>query len=157
MAFSVFISYSTKDLRTAQALLAWVKHAGAVGFLAEYSVAPGRPLATDIVKAIKDCDLFLLLWSTNAQGSEWVPQEIGIAKGAEKQILPVLLQSGLSLSGFLKDLKYLALYKNPKEQVKVLRAHIAELVSKKTGDAIAAGFILGGLAALLLGGKGGSN
>ncbi len=41
MAFSVFISYSTKDLTNAEHLRDSVRAARATPFLAEYSVAPG--------------------------------------------------------------------------------------------------------------------
>ena len=117
MAYSVFISYSTRDLTVATNLQEWINYAGATAFLAEYSVIPGTSLAENIIRAIKGCDLFVLLWSHNARGSEWVPQEIGIAKGAGKPIMPVVLHDGLELPGFIKDLKYLALYKDPQAAV----------------------------------------
>src|SRR5260370_39536672 len=68
MGYSVFISYSTRDLPTANSLREWITYAGAQAFLAEYSVEPGRPLADDIIQAIRGRDLFLLLWSHNARG-----------------------------------------------------------------------------------------
>src|SRR3989337_1599362 len=113
MPFSVFISYSTSDLANATVLSGWVTAAGAKPFLAEYSLAPGRALAADIVTAIQNCDLFLLLWTGSARNSEWVPQEIGIAKGAAKPIMPVVLQRGLDLPGLLKVLKFPARRKYP--------------------------------------------
>jgi len=40
-----------------------------------------------------------LLWSKNAQASEWVSQEIGTAHGSQKPILPFVLEQGLALPG----------------------------------------------------------
>ena len=141
MSFSAFISYSTRDLADANALRDWVAVAGATPFLAEYSVAPGRPLAADILAAIRGCDLFLLIWSTSARESEWVPQEVGIARGAGKPILPIVLEPGLELPGFLRDLKYLAVYRDPTSSVKWLHQHVAARVKEKADTAVVMGVI----------------
>lgn len=92
MALKVFISYSTKDIQTVDFVRSILAGAPVEVFVAEYSVAPGTPLSPAIVTAIKQCNLFILLWSHNSRTSEWVPQEIGIAKGRNKQIIPVVLQ-----------------------------------------------------------------
>jgi hypothetical protein len=139
MAFSVFVSYSTRDLQTANALKSHIEHVGASAFIAEYSLAPGSPLSPDILQAIKNCDLFLLLWSSNAKTSEWVPQEIGAAKASGKAIMPVVLHAGLSLPGFINDLKYLPLYKDTQTAVDWLRGHIfSKVEAKKQSDALVA-------------------
>jgi hypothetical protein len=131
MAFSVFISYSTSDLANAKALSSWIVSAGAQPFLAAYSLEPGTPLASEIITAIRGCNLFLLLWSQNARTSEWVPQEIGIARGANKPIMPVVLEQGVELPGFIKDLKYLAVYKDPTTSIEWLYKHVSTKVQQK--------------------------
>lgn len=153
MAYSVFVSYSTRDLGTANALKAWIAHAGAQAFLAEYSVVPSAPLAAEIIRAIKQCDLFLLLWSSNARGSEWVPQEIGLAKGADKPIKPVVLHEALELPGFIRDLKYLALHKDPQAAVRWLHDHVVGRIQKKEQDRWVALGVVGAIVLVLLGGK----
>ncbi|MGH7582209.1 MAG: toll/interleukin-1 receptor domain-containing protein [Gemmatimonadales bacterium] len=149
MAFSVFISYSTKDLVHAAALQSWVASAGAQTYLAEYSLAPGRPIAAEILTAIKASDLFLLLWSANARDSEWVPQEIGVARGAEKAIIPIVLHQGLELPGFIKDLKYVEVYRDPMASVQWLRNHVGALVRKKNSDALIGMGVIGAILLLL--------
>ena len=105
MAFKVFISYSTRDLtRTAQ-VKGLLEAAGAQVFVAEYSVPSGADLAQEIIAAIRACDIFVLLWSYHAKNSEWVPQEIGIAKGCSKPVIPVVLHQSAELPGFLKGRK----------------------------------------------------
>ncbi|MCC6962537.1 MAG: toll/interleukin-1 receptor domain-containing protein [candidate division Zixibacteria bacterium] len=131
MAFSTFISYSTRDLPLANQTKVLLEQSGSHVFLAEYSVLPGSGLSAEIIRAIKNCDLFLLLWSRNSQSSEWVPQEIGIAKGADKPILPVVLDSSAKLQGFLKDLKYLPYYEDPGKALAWLHQNVFSRVKKK--------------------------
>ncbi|SYZ71949.1 TIR protein [Candidatus Zixiibacteriota bacterium] len=131
MAFKIFISYSTRDIFLANQTKALLEQTGSRVFLAEYSALPGSCLSAEITKAIRDCDLFLLLWSRNSQLSEWVPQEIGIAKGADKAILPVVLDRGVSLDGFLKDLKYLPYYEDPGKALAWLHQSVFQRVRKK--------------------------
>ncbi len=150
MAYSVFISYSTRDLATATTLQQWIEYAGATAFLAQYSAVPGTPLSEEIIRAIKGCDLFLLLWSGNARASEWVPQEIGMAKGTLKPIMPVVLHDGLELPGFIKDLKYLDLYKDPQAAVEWLHSHVVGLIKKRDSDRLVVLGVVGAIAMAFL-------
>ena len=131
MAFRVFISYSTRDM----ALVNHVKHlledSSIEVFVAEYSVSPSSPLAQNIIDAIKDCHLFIVLWGENSRTSEWVQQEIGIATSGKKPILPVLLTPGIALPGFIRDLKYLPVYDRPEEALAWLRANVFARARKK--------------------------
>lgn len=132
MVFKVFISYSTRDLtRTAQ-VKQLLEAAGAQVFVAEYSVLAGANLSQEIMKAIKSSDLFVLLWSHHARRSEWVPQEIGVAKAVNKPIIPVILHASAEVPGFLKGTKYLPLYKDPKRALSWLQRHVATKATEKT-------------------------
>jgi hypothetical protein len=102
MAYKVFVSYSTKDIPNVDALRQFLQFPEVECFVSEYAVAPGAPIATITKGAILGCDLFVLLWSKNAMASEWVSQEIGIAHGNHKPILPFVLEQGLALPGFIK-------------------------------------------------------
>lgn len=131
MAFSVFISYSTRDLQVASRTKNLLENTGSKVYLAEYSTIPGTSLSAELIKAIKGCDLFLLLWSSGSRSSEWVPQEIGIAKGSDKPILPVVLHEGIELPGFIKDLKYLPFYRDPEGALSWLQNNVFLRVQKK--------------------------
>jgi len=148
MAYTVFVSYSTRDLARATQLGELIRRARAVPYIAEYSTAPGTVLSAQIIQAIKACDLFVLLWSTESQQSEWVPQEIGVAKGANKPIMPVVLHAGLSLPGFINDLKYLPLYRDPGAALAWLQEHVFASARRKEQNE--AWVILGVGAAILL-------
>jgi hypothetical protein len=131
MAYKVFISYATKDLLIVNHVARLLKDASIEVYIAEYSALPGTDLDEDIIAAIESCDLFILLWSQNSKASEWVPQEIGIARHAKKTIIPVVLEANLNLPGFIKKLKYLPAYKNPVNQMTWLRTHVFEHARKK--------------------------
>ncbi|TXH06129.1 MAG: toll/interleukin-1 receptor domain-containing protein [Nevskiaceae bacterium] len=150
MALKVFISYSTKDIQIVDFVKSMLAGARVQVFVAEYSVAPGTPLSPAIITAIKQCDLFILLWSQNSRASEWVPQEIGIAKCEGKKIVPVVLQSNLHLPGFISDLKYLDVPKNPQGAFTWLRDNVVSQASEKQKQESAAWLAIGGALLWLL-------
>lgn len=110
--FKVFISYSTHDLKNVTELRQSLVGTGVKVFIAEHSVTASQPLSETISAAIAECDLFVLLWSANAKTSEWVPQEIGKAHSLNKTILPLVLEEGLNLPGFISGLKYLPVFRD---------------------------------------------
>jgi len=131
MSFKVFISYSTKDLEIVNKVQNILQDSQIEVFIAEYSAKPGEPLSLRIQQAIETCDIFILLWSRNSKISEWVPQEIGIAKGLSKTILPLVLNKDLNLPGFISNLKYLDATSNLQDGFNWLEIHIKNLASKK--------------------------
>lgn len=148
MAYNVFISYSTKNLHVAQWAQTTLHQPGYVEvFVAEYSVQPSQPLNQEIERAIRACDLFVLLWSHAARTSDYVPQEIGIAKGCNRTILPVVMEDGVPVPGFISDLKYLAAHKNWDGSFIWLKQFIRENANK-----LAQAKLFGALATALFGG-----
>ena len=121
MPYNVFVSYSTKDIPDVNALRASLQFPEVQVFVSEYAVGAGAPLASTIQTNIQNCDLFVLIWSKNAAGSEWVPQEIGIAHALKKPILPFVLQPDVSLPGFISGIRYVAAYQNPQQATMMLR------------------------------------
>lgn len=100
-------------------------------FLADSSVLPGEALEANIVRAIEQCDLFVLLWSVHAKGSEWVPQEIGVARGCKRPIIPIVLHESANPTGFLRGTKYLPLYRDPAKGLAWLKEHVFEAATAK--------------------------
>lgn len=117
MKFNIFISYSTKDLQQVKALEKQLSNTPINVFVADHSILPGEELTSKISEAIRGCDLFIVLWSKNAKNSDWVSQEIGKATALNKKILPLVLDRGLTLPGFLSDLKYLSVAKDPENSL----------------------------------------
>ena len=132
MEFNIFISYSTHDLQQVQMLKKQMDSTPIKVFVADHSICPGQELAPSISDAIKQCDLFVVLWSKKAKDSDWVTQEIGKATAYKKKILPLLLDEELNLPGFISGLKYLPIYKNPGKELEKARNIIkAEYDTKK--------------------------
>ncbi len=136
MSYNIFISYSSKDKELANKISDTMTNEDVVVFVADNSINFGESIPKNIEKAIKKCDLFVVLWSKNSKRSEWVQQEIGIVKGKQKPILPVVLNKGLELPAFIKELKFLAVYKNPFEAYQLLQNYIfLEAQSKEQKNA----------------------
>ena len=150
MAYKVFVSYSTKDIPNVDALRGLLQFPDVECFVSEYAVTPGAPLAPTIKAAILSCDLFVVLWSKNALASEWVSQEIGIAHGCQKPILPFVLEQGLSLPGFIKELRYVAAFQNPQQAMYSLRETVMRNSLTKQNQQALGALALGGLVLLAL-------
>jgi hypothetical protein len=148
MAYNVFISYSSKNLHIVDWMRSTLPQPGITEvFAAEYSVLPSQVLNDEIVRAIRACDLFVLLWSHDARASDYVPQEIGIAVGCNKTILPVVMEDNVPVPGFIINLKYLPAHKNWDGSFQWLTEFVHTNATKlKTAKH------LGALAATILGG-----
>jgi hypothetical protein len=152
--FKVFVSYSTHDLKNVEQLRQSLCGTGIEVFVAEHTVSPSEVLSEKISSAIATCDLFVLLWSSNARSSEWVAQEIGKAHSLQKTILPLVLEKGLGLPGFISGLKYLPVFRDPQTAIaqaqdfvlKQYEAKRAALRQKQQEQETARNFlVLGGL------------
>jgi len=131
MSFKVVISYATKDMQFVEQVRQTLMNSSIEVFVAEHSVLPGQSLSSEIISAISSCDLFVLLWSKNSQRSEWVSQEIGIAKAAKKPIIPLMLEQGLQPPGFIRDIKYLSVYDDPRISLIWLQQQILDRMQIK--------------------------
>lgn len=150
MAYKVFISYSTNDFPIVEHVRRLLTSPEVEVFIAEYSVTPSQQLDEKVLAAIKTCDLFVLLWSRNSKSSEWVPQEIGVARGLDKTILPIVLEDGLDLPAFIRDLKYLPAYRNPAESYLWLQQNILSRAQKQQQTTVLVLLGLGAALVLLL-------
>ena len=117
-------------------------------FLAQYSIKSGEPLSDKIFNAIKDCDLFILLWSKNSKNSDWVKSEIGAAKVCEKLILPIVLdrEAEKTLPPFIKDIKYIQAYSDFKRAI----YELCQFVSENSQHKDLSGLLLLGIGVLIM-------
>jgi len=152
MTYNIFISYSSKDLEDAKRikeLLTQIPDARC--FLAETNILAGS-LSQNIIAAIQQCDLFVVLHSKNSQGSSYVQQEIGAARMSNKLILPILLDPEAKPEAMIKENGYLAFYDPTKkhEEMTKLYNHILKNSKQKANNqallGIAALFVLAKLA-----------
>jgi len=111
--YRIFVSYSFHDQATADRFWALRRPPHVGVYVAQRSLPFGGQIPNEIAEAIRQCDLFVLLWSGHAQGSEWVNHELGMARALGKSIIPVLLDPGCKPPDPIRDLKYMQYYENP--------------------------------------------
>jgi hypothetical protein len=150
MPYKVFVSYSTKNIHIAQWALQSLTRLGKTEvFVAEYSMEPGTPLSERILAEIRDCDLFVLLWSGAARASDWVPQEIGAARMANRHIVPMVLEPNVPVPGFISNIKHLRAFEDWQGAFTTLKnfvdAQSTEAANRKQA-VIVIGLILGAIA-----------
>ena len=81
-------------------------------FLAESDLPPGGSLAA-LRGAILQAHMLVLIWSAQAQSSPWVAQEVGVALGSNKLVLPVVLTPTGELPALLREIKHVRAWENP--------------------------------------------
>ena len=102
MAHDVFICHASEDKEVAGAACLRLERAGIRCWIAPRDPVPGIPYARQLIDAITQSRLVLLVFSEHANRSEHVLRELEIASNAEKTIFPMRI-SGVLPSG---DLRY---------------------------------------------------
>ena len=87
-----FISYSTKNQTSADAIRELFNRNGIETWMSAYDVPAGSNYPTDINRAIRLCSCFVLLLSKESQRSPWVEREVNSAISKGKQVIAVQLE-----------------------------------------------------------------
>lgn len=87
-----FISYSTKEQSSADAMKKLLEKQGIQTWMAPGDIPAGNKYARVINQAIKGCSCFVLMLSNNSQNSVWVSKEVERAVNYRKPIIPVQLE-----------------------------------------------------------------
>ncbi|MBV8374126.1 MAG: toll/interleukin-1 receptor domain-containing protein, partial [Candidatus Eremiobacteraeota bacterium] len=98
MPHSVFISYSSQDAATARAVCAELEGRGVRCWIAPRNAVPGIPYARQLVDAINNCEVVLLVLSANANASRAVLNEIELATNRAKPVLPFRIEDVMPAS-----------------------------------------------------------
>ncbi|MBG0788795.1 MAG: TIR domain-containing protein, partial [Anaerolineaceae bacterium] len=93
MSHDVFVSYSSKDKTVADFIVASLEGAGIRCWYAPRDIRPGGDWAKEIVAAIKEASVFLLVFSANANRSQRVLDELNLAISREAVILPFRIEN----------------------------------------------------------------
>ncbi len=86
-----FISYSTKNQASADALRHLLEDAGISTWMAPGDIPAGSKYAQVINQAVKGCSCFLLVLTEDSQSSVWVAKETERAVNYNKPIIPIRL------------------------------------------------------------------
>ncbi|MCL5100205.1 MAG: toll/interleukin-1 receptor domain-containing protein [Candidatus Marsarchaeota archaeon] len=157
MAYSVFISHSTKDAISASAIADYIRKIPNLdAFLSEETVIAGN-LSERLVSQIKGCDLFMVLYDTNSHSSQYVQNEIGAAITEKKSIL-VLALDATKPAAMLQGYAYFPLYdSSPSNSISKVYEYVEKQAKGKADSAALLTLLafLGGLGLgyFLFGGK----
>lgn len=88
----VFISYSSIDMAQAETVRNVLEKNGLSCWMAPRDIPGGSNYTKEIPTAIRNCKVFVLILSANAQGSQWVLKELDAAVNNGKVILPFMLE-----------------------------------------------------------------
>ncbi len=95
--FSIFVSYSDKDLEEARRFVKALKEyfPWKKAFLARDDLPKGEDYEKNLIKAIKQCVVFIPLISKEFLCSAYANQEVGFSKSLDKIIYPAQLDETL--------------------------------------------------------------
>lgn len=85
---TVFVSYSSEDRKLVNTIIKMLKEEGISYWKAPEMIPAGSSYAREIPRAIKECEVFLLVLSRTSQRSIWVEKEIDSAISYRKTIIP---------------------------------------------------------------------
>jgi hypothetical protein len=126
MAHDVFISYSSSDKTTADAVCARLEADGVRCWIAPRDVMPGMDYGQAIVEAIQGARLMIVVFSSHANESKHIKREVERAVSHGLVVLPFRIENALpsaSLEYFIGSVHWLDALSPP------LESHLHELVS----------------------------
>ena len=89
----VFISYKAEEYNEAMTVKQVLEANGISCWMAPESISGGSNYASEIPRAIRECTVFVLILSEQAQQSRWVPKELDRAINCGKTVLPFMLEN----------------------------------------------------------------
>jgi hypothetical protein len=123
MSLNIFISYSTNDSDKIKPVLNQLSSIQDTKiFFADQTINPGDYINQIIINNIKNSDLFIIFYSESAIKSNYVQQEIGVAKSNNKIIIPILLDSNKP-TGMLEGINYINFCDQTKQQIEISRLY----------------------------------
>jgi len=103
---SVFISYSHVDKDFVKSLVKILAKQQIPYFLDSKDITWGSSINDEIRQAFDNAQYIIVVMSPASLKSSWVPYEVGLAKGKNVKILPILTHPSLDLPLYLADLKH---------------------------------------------------
>lgn len=111
----IFMSHSSRDADKMVLLANRLEERGFTCWLAPRDIPMGNEFAEQLVKAIEDCDLMLVLLTEHSNNSQHVVREINHAVDRRKPILPVIIGDfplSKSMQYYLSHTQWLVIPKN---------------------------------------------
>jgi hypothetical protein len=138
LAHDVFISYSSKDKTTADAICAVLERDGIRCWIAPRDVTPGHDWAESIIQAIHGSKAFILLFSGFSNTSGQIKREVERAADREIPIIPFRLddiEPNESLEFFISTPHWMDAFTPPLEgHIKQLSATLSQLIANSNAS-----------------------
>jgi hypothetical protein len=118
MAREVFVSYSQPDYECAVAMVARLEQEGINCWIAPRDIAPSTDWAAEIIDAISNARVMILVFSANSNNSPQVRREVERAVHKQVSILPFRIDNVLpskSLEYFLSTQHWMDAFPPPRE------------------------------------------
>jgi hypothetical protein len=146
MAHDVFISYSSKDKPTADAVCATLESRGIRCWIAPRDVVPGEEYAAALVNALRESRLMVLVFSSGANQPNHVLREVERAVSMGLPVVPLRIENvrpSAAMEYYIASRHWLDALTVPLERhlvqlaetVKVLLARMPAAEAAGTGDA----------------------
>lgn len=139
MTHKVFISYSTKDKTTADAICHVLEQNGLECWIAPRNITSGKHYVREIIDGIKTAKIVVLVFSKNSQESEFVKNEIDNAFSNNKPILSFKIDETMpekSMEYYLKINHWLDAYPEPEKEFNTLIEDALKLCNEETDKPI---------------------
>lgn len=143
----VFISHAQADLPLAQFLHRHLSQEGLSAYLATVSMAPGEKWRQVILDNLRSSTWVICLASRAACESHWVMQEMGVAIGANKKLVPIVWDvPPHELPGWMREYQAVNLGGANQEEARAAIDRISETIkSEKQKGVVILGMVIAGL------------
>lgn len=137
MPHDVFMCHSSQDADAAEAICGALESAQIACWIAPRDPVPGIPYAGQLVAAIEDARLVLVVLSAHANASQHVLREVELAATRRKTIVPVRVDDTLPTSDmeyYVRSLHWLdASRPPPEDRLGEIVAHFRPIVARARG------------------------
>jgi hypothetical protein len=137
----IFLSHSSADRKWVSVVASICGETGVDVYLAEQDPQPGRVLAEKVTEEIERSDAMVVLLTANSIRSVWVQQEIGIARTAGIDLIPILVDTsgpGEADLGVLAGVEILHIHPDsPRDGLSALVAVLTRMVNETRIRALA--------------------
>lgn len=134
MAKKIFISYASADQETANKLVAEIERRGIECWLSSRNIRPGQDYQKEIVNALENCGVVLLLFSQHANESVEIPKELALASRFRKTIIPARIEDIVPSGSFayqITSAQFIDLFRGFESKIEELCAYLAEVLAKQ--------------------------
>lgn len=123
----IFISYSSKDVDKARLLTQSVETDHIAVWRDEDRLKAGAAFTVQLERAILRSDVVILIVSQSAKESKWVRNETLFAIDANKEIIPVMVEDGISLPFEVYAKQYIKLFTDWNAGIQRLKERLFEI------------------------------